>query len=241
MISLLINICKPAKESMPAKRKNKKGSREIKESVKSKAKIGLGFTPRKALLRTFRLTPCRPPAFPFLTKKCLLPTMNHPQTEVVNTTGSGWSGFVHDSRNYLGSEIWPSGKKTIHLCIDMQLMFAFDDKVGIRSDLEGLARGRSAVQPICSNMKPQMMDLLPELKRFSPPVVIVDRKVFSVFASLDLRELLAQRSIDTLVVSGFETDVCVLATILAAIDRGFRVVVVKDAVASSNADGEKPF
>ena len=84
-----------------------------------------------------------------------------------------------------------------------------------------------------------MMDLLPELSKFIPPAKIVDRKVFSALASPDLRALLAKNSIDTLVISGFETDVCVLATVLAAIDLGFRVVLVKDALASSNEAGEK--
>jgi nicotinamidase-related amidase len=39
--------------------------------------------------------------------------------------------------------------------------------------------------------------------------------------------------IDSLVITGGETDVCVLATVLGAVDRGFRVVLVTDAVCSS--------
>ena len=164
------------------------------------------------------------------------------------------------------------GKNTIHLCIDMQLMFAFETKWASESIWKALPAVEAlcsqytsktvftrflcpknldetsgqwtrfyadAAGMLCDNMNPQMMDLLPEVKRFCPPAAIVDRKVFSAFASPGLRELLIQRSIDTLVISGFETDVCVLATILAAIDRGFRVVVVKNALASSNAEGEK--
>jgi nicotinamidase-related amidase len=45
--------------------------------------------------------------------------------------------------------------------------------------------------------------------------------------------MLAGSGVDTLVITGGETDVCVLATVLGAIDRGFRVALVTDAVCSS--------
>ncbi len=38
-------------------------------------------------------------------------------------------------------------------------------------------------------------------------------------------------------VSGSETDVCVLATVLDAVDLGYRVIVVRDAVCSSSDEG----
>ena len=42
---------------------------------------------------------------------------------------------------------------------------------------------------------------------------------------------------DALIVSGSETDVCVLATVLDAVDRGYRVIVARDAVCSSSDEG----
>jgi nicotinamidase-related amidase len=39
--------------------------------------------------------------------------------------------------------------------------------------------------------------------------------------------------IDTIIITGGETDVCVLATMLGAIDWGFRVILVTDALCSS--------
>lgn len=40
-----------------------------------------------------------------------------------------------------------------------------------------------------------------------------------------------------MVISGAETDVCVLSTVLSAVDLGFRVVIVEDALCSSSDVG----
>jgi nicotinamidase-related amidase len=45
--------------------------------------------------------------------------------------------------------------------------------------------------------------------------------------------MLHEDGVDTLVLSGTETDVCVLAATLAAIDHGFRVVLAEDTLCSS--------
>jgi len=47
---------------------------------------------------------------------------------------------------------------------------------------------------------------------------------------------LRDQGIDTLVVTGGETDVCVLATVLGAVDLGYRTVLVTDALCSSSDD-----
>jgi nicotinamidase-related amidase len=52
-----------------------------------------------------------------------------------------------------------------------------------------------------------------------------------------LHACLAERSADGLIVTGSETDVCVLATVLSAVDYGYRVVLVHDAVCSSSDAG----
>ena len=48
---------------------------------------------------------------------------------------------------------------------------------------------------------------------------------------------LLQRRADALIISGSETDVCVLATVLSAVDLGYRVIVARDAVCSSSDEG----
>lgn len=49
----------------------------------------------------------------------------------------------------------------------------------------------------------------------------------------DLHLQLKGPGIDTIVITGGETDVCVLATMLGAIDWGFRAILVTDALCSS--------
>lgn len=79
-----------------------------------------------------------------------------------------------------------------------------------------------------------MADLVPELARFTPPAQVLDKTVYSPWIETDLQERLRRWEIDTLVVSGGETEVCVLATVLGGIDRGYRMILVADAVCSSS-------
>lgn len=54
----------------------------------------------------------------------------------------------------------------------------------------------------------------------------------SAFSRPDLEPFLHSRSLDTLIVTGVWTEACVAATVKDAVDRGFRVVLVKDACGS---------
>jgi nicotinamidase-related amidase len=80
----------------------------------------------------------------------------------------------------------------------------------------------------------RLLNLMPELERYVPPASVFDKSVYSAFASTELRNFLRFASIDALIVSGSETDVCVLSTMLAAIDYGYRIVMARDAVCSSS-------
>jgi len=57
---------------------------------------------------------------------------------------------------------------------------------------------------------------LPSLPRQAPPAEMVDKRVYSPWMSRDLAQLLQRHGVDTLVVSGAETEVCVLSTVLGA-------------------------
>lgn len=86
-------------------------------------------------------------------------------------------------------------------------------------------------------LDPHWLELLPELARHVPPARIVDRQVFSAWQGGGLDRMLRQGGITTLIVTGGETDICLLATVMGAVDRGYRVVIVADAVCSSADEG----
>jgi nicotinamidase-related amidase len=78
------------------------------------------------------------------------------------------------------------------------------------------------------------VDLLPSLAELVPPAEVVDKRVYSPWVEPGLHDRLRARGVDTLVITGAETDVCVLAAVLGAVDRGYRVVVPTDALCSSS-------
>mgnify|MGYP000866033463 CR=1 FL=1 len=79
-----------------------------------------------------------------------------------------------------------------------------------------------------------MIQLIPELAAFVPPAEVVDKPVYSPWLGSDLHRRLRERRCDTLLVSGGETDMCVLATVLGAADLGYRTILVRDAVCSAS-------
>jgi nicotinamidase-related amidase len=85
----------------------------------------------------------------------------------------------------------------------------------------------------------RLLELMPPLAALCPPATVIDKTRYSVFAEPRLIEHLRQRETGALIVSGSETDVCVLATVLDAVDIGYRVIVVRDAICSSSDEGHE--
>src|ERR1700722_2436909 len=83
----------------------------------------------------------------------------------------------------------------------------------------------------------QLLELMPPLATLCPPATLIDKTRYSAFAEPRLIEHLRQREADALIASRSETDVCVLATVLDAVDSGYRVIVVCDAIYSSSDKG----
>lgn len=161
----------------------------------------------------------------------------------------------------------PLTERTVHLCVDMQTMFAE------RTDwhlpwLERvlpvvlrLARAQPArtvftrfVPPDSAEdmpgtwrryyerwrhmtrkeLDPALIELVPPLAALVPPATVLDKRHYSPFAEPHLLRLLRERNVDSIVITGAETDVCVLATVLGAVDLGFRVILARDALCSAS-------
>jgi len=160
-----------------------------------------------------------------------------------------------------------SPASAVHLCVDMQRMFAeetawrtpwmprvlpvvvrlcerradrtcFTRFIPARSPGDGQGAWRRYWHRwesiTLENLGEEGVELLPELQTFTPPARILDKAHYSPWMGTNLASALAAGQVDTLVVTGAETDMCVLAAVLGAVDLGFRVIVVSDAVCSSS-------
>jgi len=83
-------------------------------------------------------------------------------------------------------------------------------------------------------LDPRLLGLVEPLARLVPPARMVDKPANSAFSRPGFASALKRRGITTLVMTGGETDVCVLATVMQAIDLGFRVVLPTDALCSTS-------
>jgi nicotinamidase-related amidase len=164
----------------------------------------------------------------------------------------------------------PLTEKTVHLCIDMQRIFApggpwatpwMERVLPVVAELAGRFPERTVftrfITPMHSadmpgmwqryyrrwrettreRIDPQLLDLVSPLAELAPPAVVIDKSRYSAFAEPLLLRHLQERGADGLIVTGSETDVCVLATVLGAVDLGYRVIVVRDAICSSSDEG----
>ena len=88
-------------------------------------------------------------------------------------------------------------------------------------------------------LDPQWLELVDPLRRLVPPAIVIDKSRYSAFKGSTLHKHLQSRGADTLIITGSETDVCVLATVLDGVDLGYRVIVVRDAICSSSDEGHE--
>ena len=85
-----------------------------------------------------------------------------------------------------------------------------------------------------ARIDPRLLELVSPLRELAAIGTVVDKRFFSPFHSTDLQRQLRKRGVDSLVITGAETDMCVLAAVLDAVDLGYRVVIPVDALCSSS-------
>ena len=164
----------------------------------------------------------------------------------------------------------PLTERTVHLCIDMQRIFAqggpwatpwMERVLPVVTEIAGRFSARTVFTRFITPHQPEgmpgmwqryyrrwrettrdrvdhgLLELVPPLARLTPPATVIDKTRYSAFAEPQLLQHLRQRGADGLIVTGSETDVCVLATVLGAVDLGYRVIIVRDAICSSSDEG----
>ena len=82
----------------------------------------------------------------------------------------------------------------------------------------------------------EWLALHPTLQKFAKSENTFDKTTYDAFASGSFRSSIEKANPSALIFSGIETDVCVLGTVLTAVDLGIRTIIAKDAVTSSDLD-----
>jgi len=169
-------------------------------------------------------------------------------------------------------EIKPIGADAVHVCVDMQDLFAGETDWHTASipeivpNILRLAEHRpertvftrfttpetpdqanghwrgyyerwSSVTT--SQMDPAMIDVMEAFRHLIPPARVADKPTYSAFESPAFCAILDELGCRTVICTGVETDVCVLGTVMTAMDRGYRVIVVSDGVHGSTPDSHE--
>lgn len=156
---------------------------------------------------------------------------------------------------------------TVHICVDMQKMFAgnspwsfpwmprvlpkivrlaaaqpsstiFTRFMPANRPGEGCGTWRDYFehwpQMTLDNLPAGQTELVEELKTLCPPGKIFEKSCYSPWLNPEFECELKERQAHTLVITGGETDMCVLSAVLGAVDRGLGVILVEDAICSSS-------
>ncbi|AXT20923.1 isochorismatase family protein [Flavobacteriaceae bacterium AU392] len=70
-------------------------------------------------------------------------------------------------------------------------------------------------------------------------IIVEGKSSISAFSGTDLDHILRSNGVDTVILGGFLSHVCVNATMTDAYDKGYKVVTLTDAVATAGAEAQK--
>jgi nicotinamidase-related amidase len=88
-----------------------------------------------------------------------------------------------------------------------------------------------------AEIRPSALELVAPLAHFVPPATVIDKPAYSAFFNSGLSVFLTRKEVSAVIMTGSETDVCVLSSVLDAVDLGFRVILVEDGLCSSSDEG----
>jgi nicotinamidase-related amidase len=129
-------------------------------------------------------------------------------------------------------------ERAVLLLIDFQekLLPAIFDKGQVLRNAVLLARAARILDlPILltTQYRKGLGELVPEIREATPGVQAIDKVSFGCFGCEEIVEWFVQRpGRDQLLVAGIESHVCVVQTVVAALERGLSVHVAADAVSS---------
>ena len=156
--------------------------------------------------------------------------------------------------------------KAMHLCVDMQRLFADNSDWAIPWLPRILPNVLSVVRSIpertiftrfipppspceasgnwqrfylrwrqltLDRLPADMLEIVTPLRSAAPQAAVIDKRTYSPWHFTDLHERLLKCGCESVIVTGGETDMCVLATVLGAVDLSFHAIVVTDALCSS--------
>jgi nicotinamidase-related amidase len=141
------------------------------------------------------------------------------------------------------------GPGTVHLCTDMQTLFIERTDWHVPwleltrfvpperpEDAAGAwrryyARWRHMTG---ERLAPRLIQLGPTLAALVPPATVIDKAHYSPFKEQAFLRFLARLGADAMIRSGGETEVCVLAAVMDAVDAGYRVILAEDALCSAS-------
>ena len=130
----------------------------------------------------------------------------------------------------------PAGSALVVIDLQERLVPAMSDFEPCAKNAELLINGAGALRldVIATEQYPKGLGTtLPRFRELLPEnAPVIAKTGFSVFEEPAFRTALAARSRRTLVFCGIESHVCVLQSVLDALDRGFEVLLAADAVAS---------
>ena len=86
-------------------------------------------------------------------------------------------------------------------------------------------------------LDPRLIQLVPTLAALVPPATVSDKAHCSPFKEQAFLRFLGRLGADAMILSGGETDVCVLA---AVTDAGYRVILAEDALCSASDESQTP-